>query len=71
MPQQIQLLVQFVLLRALLVQPVSELVVRLLDGPEPPAPVELKQTRRSLEQCLVVVMVADFEIPLPLPGLAG
>ena len=62
---------QFVLLRALLVQPVFELVGRLLDEPEPLAIVELKQTRMSLEQYLVVVVVAGSEIPLPLPGLAG
>ena len=59
-PQQCHSLVQFVLLRALLVQPVFGLVEHLLDEPEPAATVELKQTKMSLEQCLVVVMVAGF-----------
>ena len=59
-PLQCHLLVQFVLLRALLVQPVFELVEQSLEEPEPSAIVELKQTRLSLEQYLVVVMVAGF-----------
>ena len=70
-PLQCHLLAQFVLLRALLVRPVFELVEQSLEEPEPPAIVELKQTKLSLEQYLVVVRVAGSVIPPPLPGLAG
>ena len=70
-PLQCHLLVQFVLLRALLVQPVFELVGQLLEKPESPAIVELKQTMPSLGQYLVAAMVAGSVTPSPLPVLAG
>ena len=57
---QCHLLVQFVSLRALLGQPAFELVGQLLEEPEPPAIVELKQTRLSLAQYLVVVRGGGF-----------
>ena len=62
---------QFVLLRALLVQPVFELVGQLLEKPESPAMVELKQTMLLLGQYLVAVMVAGSVTPLPLAVLDG
>ena len=70
-PQSCYLLVQLVLLLALLVQPVVEPVEQSLDKAQSLAIVELKPTRLSLEQYLVVAMVAGSEIPPPLPGLAG
>ena len=71
MPLQCHLLVQFVLLRALLVQSVFELVGQLLEKPESPVIVELEQTMPSLGHYLVVVMVAGSETPPPSPVLAG